>query len=392
VLTPTGRIDYFAAGNTNVGFTPIPVIDIQNDSLRDAFARISKLSVVARNNVIEITPARTVLLVQERKLTFTEGSLFSGGGFLSLAAQQLGFQPQFAVECEPDYAEVYEANHPAAKMFNCSVEEVPWEALRVYRPLGLLTMGIPCEPYSRSRHWDKGTDEDGNQIRRDRSLPPEAHPNGDMVYWALRAVEATNAHTVLIENVPDFLKASSYFILKTALERLGYRVEGRVIDPLDYGELASRKRAVIVARTGSAPVAWPAPIIFNTRTMGEILAPVDSPECEWFDRDSKPWLYRHWETQAAKGNGFVSQRITADSSSVGAITKRYFAGQGQHPVVQHPNKPGTYRWLSLREVKELHGIPANYYTGESKTLSGELIGQGVIVSTMRRIIEANALS
>lgn len=366
----------------------VPVIDIQNDALRDAFATAKKLSVVAHNNIITITPARTILLVQERKLSLTEGSLFSGGGFLSLAAKQLGFRPQFAVEVEPDYAEVYEANHPGAVMFNCSVEEVPWESLRVFRPLGLLTMGIPCEPYSRSRHWDRGTDEEGNQIRRDRSLPPEAHPNGDMVYWALRAVEATNAHTVFIENVPDFLKSSSYFILKTALERLAYRVEGRVIDPLDYGELASRRRAVIIARTG-APVQWPAPTIFNTRTMAEILSPIDSPECEWFNPETKPWLFRHWEAQAAKGNGFVSQRITADSASVGAITKRYFAGQGQHPVVQHPTQPDTYRWLTLREVKELHGIPSDYQTGKSKTLSGELIGQGVVVSMMRQILEAN---
>jgi site-specific DNA-cytosine methylase len=102
----------------------------------------------------------------------------------------------------------------------------------------------------------------GKQVRRDRELPPEAHPNGgDMVYWALRAVEATNAHTVLIENVPDFLKSSAFHILRNVLTRLGYNVEGRIIDPLDFGALTSRKRAIIIARTG-APVKWPAPTVF----------------------------------------------------------------------------------------------------------------------------------
>ena len=272
-------------------------------------------------------------------------------------------------------------------MFNCSVEEIPFEALQQYRPLGLLTMGIPCEPFSRSRHWDKGTDENGKQVRRNRELPPEAHPNGDMVYWALRAIDATNPHTVLIENVPDFLKSSAFYILRNVLTRLSYNVEARIIDSVDYGALTSRKRAIIIARTGGEPVEWPAETIFSTRTMGEVLEPVEAGE--WFDETTKPWLYRHWRDQAAKGNGFVSQQITSDSPSVGAITKRYFAGQGQHPVVKHPTLPDTYRWLSLEEVKRLHGIRNDYYVGDSKTRAGEVIGQGVVVSTMSLLISAN---
>ena len=364
----------------------IPVIDIENQQVRDAFLNTPKLLVSVRNHTITITPAHTLVLIQERKLTMTEGSLFSGGGFLTQAAASLGFVPRFAVEVEPDYAEVYEENHPGAAMFNCSVEEIPYESLRQFRPLGLLTMGIPCEPFSRSRHWDKGTDAAGNQIRRDRELPPEAHPNGDMVYWALRAVEATNPHTVLIENVPDFLKSAAYHILCNVLTRLGYNVEGRIIDPIDFGALTSRKRAVIIARTGS-PVEWPAPTIFSTRTMSEVLDPAEAGE--WFNESSKPWLFNHWRHQAAKGNGFVSQQITADSPSVGSITKRYFAGQGQHPVVKHPVLADTYRWLSLQEVRRLHGIADDYFVGDSKTLAGELIGQGVVIDTMSQLIAAN---
>lgn len=364
----------------------VPVIDIENQQVCQAFASCSKLQVVTSRGTIVITPARTAQLISERKMNFTEGSLFSGGGLLTEAAADLGFQPRFAVELEPEYAEVYEANHPGADMFQCSVEQVSFEALSRYRGIGLLTLGIPCEPFSRSRHWDRGTDEQGNQIRRNRELPPEAHPNGDMVYWAIRAIEATNPHTVLIEEVPDFLKSSAYFILRNVLMRLGYNVDGRVVDPVDYGALTTRKRAVIVARTGEQ-VNWPAPVLFSTRTMNDILDPVE--DGEWFTEETKPWLFRHWREQAARGNGFVSQKITADSPSVGTITKRYFAQQGQHPVVEHPTQPGTYRWLSLAEVKRLHGIRADYQLGASKTLAGELIGQGVVVTTMREIIAAN---
>lgn len=364
----------------------VPVIDIENQQVRDAFAACSKLQVVTRHGAIVITPARTAQLVIERRMSLTEGSMFSGGGLLTEAAASLGFQPRFAVEVDPDYADVYEANHPGCDMFACSVEQVSFEALSRYRGIGLLTLGIPCEPYSRSRHWDRGTDAQGSQIRRNRELPPEAHPNGDMVYWAIRAIEATNPHTVLIEEVPDFLKSGAYFILRSVMERLGYNVDARVIDPVEYGGLTTRKRAVIIGRTGQQ-VNWPAPVLFSTRTMGDILDPIE--QGEWFTEETKPWLFRHWREQEQKGNGFISQKITADSASVGTITKRYFAQQGQHPVVEHPTQPNTYRWLSLAEVKRLHGIRKDYVIGESKTLAGEIIGQGVVVTTMRDIIAAN---
>jgi DNA (cytosine-5)-methyltransferase 1 len=363
----------------------IPVIDIQSANLADTFAGVDKLLVTAHNQTITITPAHTVVLVQGRRLTLTEGSMFSGGGFLTEAAASLGFKPQFAVEVVPEYAAIFEANHPSARMFNMSVEQVPFETLQEFRPLGLLTMGICCEPFSRGRHWEHGTDEDGKQIRRDRSLPSEAHPNGDMTWWALRAVEATNAHTVLIENVPDYLNSSSYYILRNVLDRLGYFVDAKIIDPTEYGELTTRKRAIIIARTG-LPVAWPEPVA-PTRTMADILDPVEG--AKWFNPETKSWLYNHWANQTAKGNGFASPQITADSPTVGTITKRYFAQQGQHPVVKHPTLPNTHRWLSMAEVKRLHGIREDYFVGGSKTTAGEVIGQGIIVPVMSKLIAAN---
>lgn len=360
----------------------VPVIDIENQQLKDAFKDCDKLQVTAHNHVITITPAHTVVLVQERKLAMTEGSLFSGGGFLTEAAKKMGFTPKFAVEVDPDYAEVYSVNHPEAKMFNMSVEEVSFDDLRQFRPLGLLTMGIPCEPFSSIRTINRGGSE-----KRDKSLPPEAHENGDMVFWALRAVEATNPHTVMIEEVPNFLQSGAGFVLQSVLRRMGYHVESKIINPVEYGELTARKRAIIIART-DGPVEWPEPVK-GSRTLGDILDHPESPEVEWFDKDSKSWLFDHWERQAAKGNGFPSQKVTDDSPHVGTIKKRYFAGQGDNPVVVHPEHPEYCRWFTLNEVKRLHGISDGYFTGNSKTLAGEIIGQGVHVGMMQKVIAAN---
>jgi site-specific DNA-cytosine methylase len=361
----------------------IPVIDIENQQLKEAFRNCDKLQVTAHDQIITITRAHTVILVQDRKLVLTEGSLFSGGGFLTEAARRLGFKPSFAVEVVPEYAEIYSANHPGSHMYNQSVEQVSWEALKMYRPLGLLTMGIPCEPFSMIRTLNRG-----GQQKRDKALPPEAHEHGDMVFWALRAVEATNPHTVMIEEVPNFLLSGAGFILQNVLRRLGYHVDSRVINPVDYGELTARKRAIVIART-DGPVVWPEPVTASTRTLGDILEAPDAPGVEWFDRNSKSWLFDHWEKQTAKGNGFPSQKVSALSKSVGTIKKRYFAGQGDNPVVVHPDNPDICRWFTLNEVKRLHGIDDSYFTGNSKTLAGEVMGQGVHVGMMQKVLEAN---
>ena len=112
-------------------------------------------------------------------------------------------------------------------MFNCCASEVPFDAMRAYAPLGLLTLGIPCEPYSQIRTLNRGSQE-----KRDRNLPPEAHEHGDMVYFGLRAVEATNPFTVVccvIENVPAFLNSGAGFILQNALRRMGYYVDAKIM-------------------------------------------------------------------------------------------------------------------------------------------------------------------
>ena len=75
--------------------------------------------------------------------------------------------------------------------------------------------------------------------------------------------------------------------------------------------------------------------------------------------------------------------------SLRSAPKRYFNGQGDCPVVAHPTQEGTFRWFSLDEVKRLHGIRQDYHLGGSKTLAGGVIGQGVVVSVMAKIIAVN---
>jgi site-specific DNA-cytosine methylase len=171
---------------------------------------------------------------------------------------------------------------------------------------------------------------------------------------------------------------------------MGYSVEARILDPSEYGELTGRKRAVVLATTDPV-VTWPESTP-TSRTLGEILHKPDDPACEWFTRETKPWLFDHWEKQTAKGNGFAPPVLTESTTKVPTIKKRYFAQQGDNPVVGHPTNPDLFRWLTVTEVKRLHGVPDDYDLGEAKTVAGEMLGHGVVVGFFRQVVETLTLA
>jgi DNA (cytosine-5)-methyltransferase 1 len=356
----------------------IPVLDLNSAALTEAFGPITTLQVHIAVGEITLTPSQTDIFRVTRCRNGKEGSIFSGGGLLTEAARLAGYQPAFAIEVDPQYANIYEKNHDV-QMFNLSVEDVPLDQLP---PVELLTLSPPCEPYSLARTKDKITG-----AKRDRSLPPEAHPLSDLTIWATHFIRKLNPATVVIEQAPGYLTSGAGYMIQHFLKRAGYAVEARVLDPRDDGELTGRRRTVIVAHSGSH-FQWPQPSR-ATQTFADIRDDESVLQDHYFTAETKPWLINHWNTQIAKGNGFASTQISDDSTSVPCITKRYLAGQGTGAVVKHMIIDNCWRWLTLNEIRKLHRIPDSYQLSDSsKTLSGEIIGQGVIVSIFTKIIEA----
>jgi DNA (cytosine-5)-methyltransferase 1 len=358
----------------------IPVVDLNSSAIQTTFgATVAKLQVHVTLNQITLTPAYSLALRASRCKNGTEGSCFSGGGLLTQAAKQAGYTPTFAIEIDPGYAAIFEANHPEARMFNLSVEDVPLDALP---QVELLSLGIPCTPWSRSRTLDTKT---GN--KRDRSLPPEAHPLSDLSIWAALLITRANPATVVIEEAPDYLNSSAGYMLRLFLERAGYFVHGAVLDPTLYGEITRRKRTVIVA-TSEPGFQWPATSPC-TKTFADFADSPEIAESQYFTPEQKPWLFNHWKTQTEKGNGFAPPQLTDQSTRVPVVRRKYFSQQGDGVVVKHPTRE-AYRWLSLAEVRRIHGLPDNYvlYEDQSLTRAGEVIGQGVIISFFEKIISA----
>lgn len=349
----------------------VPVIDINNQKIKDVFDLTRQVQVIVRIGVIEIKRTYRTWKIATRKKDGSSGHLFSGGGLLDYSAKLAGFVSKWAVEINEDYAEIWESNHKGI-MHNCSVSELDLDQLE---SVELLTAGVPCEPFSIARQ---------NQ----HELP--FHKNANLSMFLLMVVEKVNPRTIVLEEVPQYAESEIGMATIETLKQMGYNVECKLLKGTDYGELMIRKRVAIVATSPpnipKFPEENPMP-----RKMSEILLNPDDERCEWFAIEDKQWLKNHWEQQKAKGNNFHSQIITGDSDYVSAVTRRYFAQQGSNPIVAHPTIPDTYRWLSPTEVKRLMGLPDEYDLGDTKTLAGEVMGQGVLVEVFHKVIQENKI-
>lgn len=358
----------------------IPVLDLNSAAISDSFGEIELLQVRVTEGEILLTPAYSQHLRATRCRNGKEGSVYSGAGLLTEAARLAGYKPAFAIEVNEEYAAIFEDNHTDARMFNLSIEDLPLDELT---PVELLTMGIPCEPYSNSRTLDRKTGK-----KRDRNLPPEAHPLSDLTIWAALLIYKLNPATVVLEEAPGYLTSGAGYMICHFLERAGYTVEAAVLDPRDFGELTGRRRTVIVAHSGSG-FTWPTPTPC-TRTLADVMDDPATVEDQFFTAADKPWLVNHWATQTAKGNGFAPPQLTENSTSVPTFKRRYLSMQGDGAVIAHKTKPNCWRWFTVKEIRKLHGVPASYqlHEDQSKVRAGEVLGQGVIVSFFQKIIAA----
>jgi len=162
--------------------------------------------------------------------------LFAGCGGMTRGFHDSGrFDSSFAVEFDPHAAATYQANFPEAEM-----HAIPIEDVASFEEADVVIGGPPCQGFSALNRNLVGFERRG--------------------LWQhyLRALEQSGAHAFVMENVPDLLRSEEYGEFKQRAEKLGYSVEGRILNAADYGVPQRRRRAIVVGTRGFA-FEWPEP-------------------------------------------------------------------------------------------------------------------------------------
>lgn len=188
--------------------------------------------------------------------------LFCGAGGtstgLAMACKAAGLDVELLAINHWDVAiDSHTANHPWARHRCESLDNVdPRKAIPGGR-LQLLVASPECTHHSRAR---------GGKPMSDQSRASAWH--------VLRWAEALYIENILVENVPEFLewgpigasglplkskKGETFRAFVSGLRSLGYRVDWKILNAADYGDVTTRNRLFVQARRGNRPISWPAP-------------------------------------------------------------------------------------------------------------------------------------
>lgn len=153
---------------------------------------------------------------------------------MSQALRTAGFKLAFAVDNDGSAKATYALNHPDVEFFSQDIRKVDLaKAMETLagRPLSVLAVCAPCQPFSSQN--------------RKRSDDDERAP---LVLEAVRFAEALKPETIWVENVPGIVRSGAKQALRQGLANLGYGFgEPLRLSATQLGVPQRRVRSIFVA-------------------------------------------------------------------------------------------------------------------------------------------------
>lgn len=171
--------------------------------------------------------------------------LFAGVGGLSLGFTQEGFDVVLANEYDQEIADSYVANHPSTRMIARDIRDldIKKEFGSFRGKVSVVIGGPPCQGFSQKGRRKTIHDERNFLFRE-----------------FVKVVDTVKPTYFVMENVPNLLTNESGLFkneLVELFETLGYAVNAEVLNASNFGVPQNRRRAVIIGKLGSKPVAMP---------------------------------------------------------------------------------------------------------------------------------------
>lgn len=285
--------------------------------------------------------------------------LFCGIGGFHSAAASLGMKCVFACDIDEECRKAYKENYglePKGDITAVKAEDMP--------DFDLLLAGFPCQPFSII----------GN-------MHGFADARGTLFFELARIIEAKRPKAFVLENVRQLASHNHGKTLKRIvqiLENLGYTVDKRILNALNFGLPQKRERILIVGfLPGAEPFQWPDGKV-PMKPLAEVLEP--EPEARHFvsERIKKARLAAHtpkvkpaiWHENKA---GNVSSHAFSCALRAGA-SYNYLLVDGE-------------RRLTPREMLRLQGFPDSFKIVVTDGQTRKQAGNAVPVPMVRAVLE-----
>jgi len=197
-----------------LGVTPMDIFEVDYQSLHKQQYRVAE-----SKNFYDINKVKTGIKVLE---------LFAGAGGLALGLEQAGLETTALIEIDKYACETLKHNRPHWNVINDDVRNIDFSQFNV----DVVTGGFPCQAFSYA----------GKKLGFEDT-------RGTLFFEFARAVKEIRPKLFLAENVRGIISHDKGRTLKTIvkiLSELGYNVEYRLVNAVNYGVPQKRERVIIV--------------------------------------------------------------------------------------------------------------------------------------------------
>jgi DNA (cytosine-5)-methyltransferase 1 len=284
------------------------------------------------------------------------------------------------VDRESKYLDVFMANNPSCSadtQVHCAdLEEI--DVKTMLSQVDICQFSLDCAAHSKSGK------------SKNKFKHAEQHKSASGVYGLLKSLETINAGVYVSENVSDAINSTTYMIIKSTLDYLGYTVIETILDSEQSGCIENRERywfcAISKGLVFNADIAIPN---YSRRynTLGQLMEHLPEDDAMW---SQNTYLKQKALRDEMAGKGFKRQLVNESTTRVGVINRHYAKRQSTPPMICRSD--GMERLFTVNEHARIKNCPESLVTGVGLTLGHELLGQGIDMNQGQGISEFIILS
>ena len=189
--------------------------------------------------------------------------LFSGAGGFSLGFDNKGFQNVFSIDIEPNFCKTYKynfSNHQLIEKDICELSDSEIEYLKNSQNVDVVIGGPPCQGFSIAGNIGRKFIDD---------------PRNRLFKEFVRVVKVIKPKFFVMENVARLYTHNKGETRKEIIkdfERLGYKVDCKILNSADYSVPQVRKRVIFIGSKESEKIEFPTKEIDNYISVKEALS------------------------------------------------------------------------------------------------------------------------
>ena len=318
--------------------------------------------------------------------------LFAGAGGLALGLEKAGFESKAVLEIDKWACATLKKNRPNWNIIEGDITKISEQGIKEYlkdnQDIDLLSGGYPCQSFSYA----------GNRQGM-------ADVRGTLFYDFAKILEELKPKIFFAENVKGLVNHDSGRTLKSMIEvfeDVGYDVEYKVLNSINYGVAQKRQRIIIIGirkdikKIVGENFEFPQPYEYQL-TLKDILQNVPSSPCAKYNDKKKEVL------KYVKAGG--CWRDLPDDVAREYMKSTYFMGGGRTGIARRLSwdeagltvlctpaqkqtercHPDELRPFSVRENARIQSFPDNWSFEGSISQQYKQIGNAVPVNLSKEV-------